>query len=135
MSCGGSPVWLGLAWEAQCSHQCLFLQLEDSILFANKIRVLFTGLPLTCRPVAEIGGDVGGGGGFFTKGGAAVKDLPIKFQSRDDVTRDHQGELPTMNIPPLGSLASLCLAMNPGSSAHKFWAARFFFFRSRQSFN
>ena len=72
MSCGGSPVWLGLAWEAQCSHQCLFLQLEDSILFANKIRVLFTGLPLTCRPVAEIGGDVGGVSGSFSQKAAPL---------------------------------------------------------------
>ena len=44
------------------------------------------------------GGGGGGGSGFFTKGGAAVKALPIKFQSRDDVTRDHQGELPTPSL-------------------------------------
>ena len=89
-SCLAGPVARGVLFKEENLH----FWMENCILLSSKICV-----PCLKSPPrnSRVGGGVdgGGGSGFFTKGGAAVKDLPIKFQSRDDVTRDHQGGLPT----------------------------------------
>ena len=93
-SCLAGPVARGVLFKEENLH----FWMENVILLSSKIRVLcLKSPPRNSRVGGRVGGG-GGGSGFFTKGGAAVKDLPIKFQSRDDVTRDHQGELPTPSL-------------------------------------